>query len=140
MEQIPAAGNINHKFALRLQTVLHRADGNGTTDIAALWGIHPMTVSLYGKRYNERCLDALVRDTTRKPGKASLSNERKSRLCRITGHENPNEQPHWSTRSLGACCACGCLRHIKPGGAVLSNRAEAILAWFSGRAAEAFLP
>jgi hypothetical protein len=70
MEQIPAAGNINHKFALRLQTVLHRADGNGTTDIAALWGIHPMTVSLYGKRYNERGLDALVRDTTRKPGKA----------------------------------------------------------------------
>jgi transposase len=101
MEQILAVGNIKHKFAVRLQTVLHRAGGKGTGDIAAFLGIHPMTVSLYVKRYNERGLDALVRDKTRKPGKAPLSKEQKNQICRIACHEKPKEQTHWSTRSLG---------------------------------------
>jgi predicted ArsR family transcriptional regulator len=46
MENMLATGNIKHKFATRLLTVLNRAKGKGTNEIAAILGIHPMTVSL----------------------------------------------------------------------------------------------
>ncbi|MDR2738286.1 MAG: hypothetical protein LBB68_00405, partial [Treponema sp.] len=47
MENILSAGKIEHKFAVRLQTVLHRANGKATNDIACFLGIHPNTVSGY---------------------------------------------------------------------------------------------
>ncbi|MDR2097306.1 MAG: hypothetical protein LBP37_02165 [Spirochaetaceae bacterium] len=52
MKNILAAGRIKHKFAVRLLTVLDRAKGRGTNETAAILGIHPVTVSLYVKRYN----------------------------------------------------------------------------------------
>jgi hypothetical protein len=51
MEKILAAGKIRHKFAVRIQTVLHRADGKESNELAKFPGIHPMTVSLYVRRY-----------------------------------------------------------------------------------------
>jgi hypothetical protein len=45
MENILAAGKVFHKFAVRLLTVLNRSNGKGTNEIAAMLGIHPMTVS-----------------------------------------------------------------------------------------------
>jgi hypothetical protein len=44
-------------------------------------GIHPMTVSLYVKRYNAGGIEALVADKTRKPGKAPVSEELKNKIC-----------------------------------------------------------
>jgi hypothetical protein len=41
MENILAAGNIKHKFAVRLQTVLHRANGRATNDISTFWEYTP---------------------------------------------------------------------------------------------------
>jgi hypothetical protein len=49
MKHILVAGIIKHKFAVRLQSVLHRANGKGTNEITAFLGIHPMTVILYAK-------------------------------------------------------------------------------------------
>jgi predicted transcriptional regulator len=45
-ENILAAGKILHKCAVRLLTLLNRSNGKGTNEIAAMLGIHPMTVSL----------------------------------------------------------------------------------------------
>jgi transposase len=101
MEIILAAGKIKHKFAVRLQTVLHRANGKGTNEIAEFLGIHPMTVSLYVRRYNTGGIEALIRDKTRKPGKAPLSEEKKQQICRIACQEKPPGETHWSTRKLG---------------------------------------
>jgi hypothetical protein len=66
MEKILAAGKIRHKFVVRIQTVLHRAGGKGTSEIAEFPGMHPMTVSLYVRRYNRGGIDALVRNKTRR--------------------------------------------------------------------------
>ncbi|MDR2630771.1 MAG: helix-turn-helix domain-containing protein [Spirochaetaceae bacterium] len=101
MEHILAAGKIKHKFAVRLQTVLHRANGKGTNEIAEFLGIHPMTVSLYVRRYTTGGIDALIRDKTRKPGKAPISEEKKQEICRIACQEKPPDETHWSTRKLG---------------------------------------
>jgi predicted ArsR family transcriptional regulator len=45
MKNILSKGDINHKYAVRIQTVLNRTDGRSTTDTAAALGLHPMTVS-----------------------------------------------------------------------------------------------
>jgi transposase len=107
MEKILAAGKIKHKFALRLQTVLHRANGKGTNETAEFLGIHPMTVSLYVRRYNTADIEALIRGKTRKPGKASISEEKKQQICRIARQEKPPGETHWSARKLGKRAGVG---------------------------------
>jgi len=67
MKKLLSAGHIEHKFAVRLQTILLRAQGDKSGDIARFLGIHISTVSLYINRYNANGIEALVRDKTRKP-------------------------------------------------------------------------
>jgi transposase len=88
MENILAAGKRAHKFAIRIQTVSHRANGKTANDIACFLGIHPMTVSGYVKRYNSGGIEALVRDKIRKPGKAALTEDEKNRICKAACTEN----------------------------------------------------
>jgi len=101
MEKILFAGNLQHKYAIRLQTVLNRAKGKSTTDTASFLGIHVVTVSRYVHRYNNGGIEALLQDKTRLPGKAPISNEVKNELCRIVCKEKPVNATHWSTRELG---------------------------------------
>jgi transposase len=100
MENILAAGRIKHKFAVRLLTVLNRAKGKGIMDIAAILGIHPMTVSLYVKRYNAGGIQSLAADKTRKPGKVPISEDVKNEICKTACTEKPADAARWSARSL----------------------------------------
>lgn len=100
MKKILDKGDINHKYAVRIQTVLNRAKGRSTTDTAAALGLHIVTVSHYVHRYNEGGIGALLRDKTRKPGKEPISTETKNELCRIVCQEKPENATHWSTREL----------------------------------------
>jgi transposase len=100
MENILSAGKIEHKFAVRLQTVLHRANGKATNDIACFLGIHSNTVSGYARRYNNGGIETLIRDKTRKPGKAPISVELKNEICKAACTGKPKNGTHWSTRSL----------------------------------------
>jgi transposase len=101
MEKILFAGNLQHKYAIRLQTVLNRAKGKSTTDTASFLGINVVTVSRYVHRYNNGGIEALLQDKTRLPGKAPISDEVKNELCRIVCKEKPVNATHWSTRELG---------------------------------------
>ena len=101
MEKILSEGDIRHKYAIRLQTVLNRAGGKTTIDTASFLGIHVVTVSRYVHRYNEGGIESLLRDKTRKPGKKPISDEVKNELCRIVCNEKPENATHWSTRELG---------------------------------------
>jgi transposase len=100
IENILAVGKIFHMFAVRLLTVLNRSNGKETNEIAAMLGIHPMTASLYVKRYNVGGIKALVADKTRKPGKAPISEELKNKICTTARTEKPENATHWSARSL----------------------------------------
>jgi transposase len=101
MEKLLSAGHIEYKYALRLKTVLLRVKGKGTQEISDFLGIHPTTVSLYINRYNEQGIDSLLRDKSRKPGKQPVSQEIKDELCRIVCTEKPQDETHWSCRTLG---------------------------------------
>ena len=100
MEKLLRAGLIKHKYALRLQTVLLRAKGKGSDDIADYLGIHPSTVSLYLNRYNEFGIESLLRDKTRKPGKEPISQETKNKVYQLVCNEKPKSETHWSCRTL----------------------------------------
>jgi transposase len=100
MEKLLSAGEIKHKYAVRLQTILLRSKGKGTRDISEFLSLHQSTVSLYINRYNEWGIDALLRDKTRKPGKEPISQEIKEELCRIVCKEKPKDETHWSIRTL----------------------------------------
>ena len=100
MEKLLSAGHVEHKYAVRLQTVLLRTKGKGTGEISEFLGIHPSTVSLYINRYNTYGIDSLLRDKTRKPGKKPISQEVKNEICRLVCNEKPPGETHWSCRTL----------------------------------------
>jgi hypothetical protein len=68
MEKLLLAGHIEHKYAVRLQTVLLRAKGKGTSEISEFLGIHQSTVGLFINRYNTFGIESLLKDKSRKPG------------------------------------------------------------------------
>lgn len=100
MEKLLAAGQIQHKFAVRVQAVLCRANQRSTNETAAFLGLNIISVSRYVHRYNEGGINALLRDKTRLPGKKPISAELKNEISRIVCNEKPEDATHWSTRAL----------------------------------------
>lgn len=100
MEKILWAGEVQHKYAIRLQAVMCRAKGRSTNDTADFLGIHVMSVSRYVRRFNDGGIESLLRDKTRLPGKAPIADDIKNEVCRIVCNEEPEGANHWSTREL----------------------------------------
>jgi transposase len=100
MEGLLKAGHVEHKYAVRLQTVLNRAKGFSTNSTASFLGINLNSVSNYVKRYNEGGVEALLKDKTRKPGIAPIPDEIKNQMIRFVCQEKPKNGTHWSTREL----------------------------------------
>jgi len=97
---LSAAGRVAKKIAQRMQTVLLRARGKGSGEIADFIGIQQGTVSSYINRYNNFGVGSLIRDKTRKPGKQPISRETKNEVCRIACNEKPENETHRSSRTL----------------------------------------
>ena len=100
MEKLLSTGHLEQKFAQRLQTVLLRARGKQTADIAGFLGIHQSSVSAYINRYNALGINSLLHDKTRKPGKEPVSQDIKNGICRLVCNEKPKGETHWSSRTL----------------------------------------
>ena len=100
MENLLSAGHIKHKYAVRLQTILLRANGKGTGEISEFLRINKSTVGLYINRYNKHGIDSLLRDKTRKPGKEPVSQKIKNEIYRLVCNEKPKDETHWSCRTL----------------------------------------
>ena len=101
MEALLAEGHIEHKFAVRLQTVVNRAKDLSTNDIALFHGININTVSNHVRRYNNGGIEALLCDKTRKPGTKPIPEEVKNKLVQFVCQVKPEHETHWSTRELG---------------------------------------
>ena len=84
MEALLAEGHIEHKFAVRLQTVINRAKDFSTNDIALFLGININTVSSHVQRYNNGGIEALLCDKTRKPRNSAMSFVERSFALLIT--------------------------------------------------------
>jgi transposase len=102
MEKLLSARRIEHKYALRLQTIPLRAEGKGTGDISDFPGIHQSTAGLYINRYNTFGVEPLLKDKTRKPGKEPIS-----QTCRLVCNEKPKGETRWSCRTLAGRVGIG---------------------------------
>lgn len=100
MEQMLTGEALNHKQATRLQVILGRADGKRTSDIAEVLRIHPVSVSVIVRRFNERGLDGLLKQPNHKPGKAPLDQKVINRVLKVVQTQRPKDATHWSTREI----------------------------------------
>ena len=69
---VVADGNSAQKHVWRAEIILASVDGCGTTEIMRRAGVSKPCVWRWQQRFMEACVDGLLRDRTRKPGKAPV--------------------------------------------------------------------
>lgn len=100
MEKLLAGSALGHRQVIRLQVVLNRADGQRTSQIASTLRIRDRSVSEIVGRFNQRGLQGLLHQPSKKPGKAPVAGAVESELVRLVKQEKPKSATHWSTRAL----------------------------------------
>src|SRR3954466_5297786 len=100
LEAILADRNRPQKHVARAQLVLLSADRLDVAAMARRVGISRPAVWRWQRRYAEAGVDGLLRDKTRKPGKAPLGDGLARRVVALTCAEPPGEVTHWTGRAM----------------------------------------
>jgi transposase-like protein len=88
------------KHVARARIVLLSADRLDVAAIARRAGISRPAVWRWQRRYAEAGVDGLLRDKTRRPGKARLGDALAHRVVALTCGEPPGEATHWTGRMM----------------------------------------
>jgi len=88
--------NAPQKHVWRAQIVLLSAEGLGTGEIMRRTGTSKPCVWRWQERFMNEGVDGLLRDKTRKPGKAPLGPEVAKRVVALTLKARPSETTHWT--------------------------------------------
>src|SRR6266853_595194 len=88
--------NAPQKHVWRAQIVLLSAEGLGTGEIMHRTGTSKPCVWRWQERFMNEGVDGLLRDKTRKPGKAPLGPEVAKRVVALTLKAPPSETTHWT--------------------------------------------
>jgi transposase len=75
-----------HKHVQRAKIALHSAEGRCVLDVARLSGVSRPAVWRWQKRYAEQGVDGLLRDKTRKPGKAPVQAKTVAKVLALPWH------------------------------------------------------
>ena len=97
---ISADRNRPRKHIERAQIVLASADRHPAQWVAQSIGVSRPTVWRWQQRFAESGIDGLLRDKTRKPGKAPIAAEIKTQMVALTCTEPPHEATHWTGRAM----------------------------------------
>jgi transposase len=97
---IVADRNRPQKHAARARLVLLSAERLDVATVARRAGVSRPAVWRWQQRYAEAGVDGLLRDKTRKPGKAPLGDELVRRVVALTCAEPPGEATHWTGRAM----------------------------------------
>ena len=95
---IAADRNRPRKHIERAQIVLASADRQATQQVAQSIGVSRPTVWRWQQRFAESGVDGLLRDKTRKPGKAPIAAETAAQVVALACTEPPHEATHWTGR------------------------------------------
>ncbi len=88
--------NAPQKHVWRAQIVLLTDDGVGTNEIMQRTGKSKTCVWRWQERFMREGVDGLLRDKTRKPGRAPLDAAVAERVVALTLGEPPGETTHWT--------------------------------------------
>src|SRR5262249_13282666 len=97
---IAADRNRPRKHIERAQIVLASADRHPVQQVAQIIGVSRSTVWRWQQRFAESGIDGLLRDKTRKPGKAPIAAETAARVVAMACTEPPHEATHWTGRAM----------------------------------------
>jgi transposase len=97
---ITADRNRPRKHVERARIVLTSADRRPAQQIAQSLGVSRPTVWRWQQRFAESGVEGLLRDKTRKPGKAPIAAETTARVVALTCTEPPHQATHWTGRAM----------------------------------------
>jgi transposase len=88
------------KHVQRARIILFSAERLSVLEVARRAGASRPAVWRWQARYAEQGVDGLLRDKTRKPGRAPLSAKVIARILELTCSEPPGEATHWTGRAM----------------------------------------
>ena len=88
------------KHIQRAKIVLHSAERLPVLEVARCAGVSRPAVWRWQQRYAEEGVDGLLRDKTRKPGRAPLEAKLVARLLELTCSEPTGAATHWTGRAM----------------------------------------
>src|SRR5215469_16647449 len=97
---IAANRNRPRKQIERARIVLASAERHSTQRVAQSVGVSRPTVWRWQQRFAESGVDGLLRDKTRKPGKAPIAAEVAAQVVALTRTQPPHEATHWTGRAM----------------------------------------
>ena len=97
---IAADRNRPRKHVERARIVLASADRHAAQRVAQSIGVSRPTVWRWQQRFAEAGVEGLLRDKTRKPGKAPIAAETTARVVALTCTEPPHQATHWTGRAM----------------------------------------
>jgi len=100
LHAIVADRNRPLKHIQRAKIVLLSAERLPVLEVARRAGVSRPAVWRWQLRYGEQGVDGLLRDKTRKPGRAPLSAKVVAKVLELTCSEPPGEATHWTGRAM----------------------------------------
>jgi len=100
LEAIVSDRSAPQKHVWRAKIILATADGCGTSEVMRQSGKSKPVVWRWQERFMQEGVEGLLRDKTRKPGKAPLPAETVKRVVDLTLGPPPGETTHWTGRML----------------------------------------
>ncbi len=100
LEAIVADRNRAQKHVLRARIVLHAAERLSVAEVARRVGVSRPAVWRWQRRYAVAGVDGLLRDASRKPGKAPTPDATVQKVVALTCGEPPGEATHWTGRAM----------------------------------------
>ena len=97
---IVADRNRPRKHVERARIVLASADRHSAQQVAQRIGVSRPTVWRWQQRFAESGVEGLLRDKTRKPGKAPIVAETTARVVALTCTAPPHQATHWTGRAM----------------------------------------
>ena len=102
------AGDRNRplKHVQRARIVLLSAERLPVAEVARRARVSRAAVWRWQRRYGEEGIDSLLRDKTRKPGRAPLSTGVVAKVLALTCSEPPGETTHWTASRCAPSNVC----------------------------------
>ena len=92
--------NTAQKVVLRAKIVLKKLEGLKKKQIAQELKTSRTTIDLWLKRYQERGVEALLKDASRHGRKPKMTDAKEKGIVEATLHGKPSNATHWSTRAM----------------------------------------
>ena len=102
LERLIRSHTAPHRDVQRAMVLLMASDGFANTRIASEVGVAPMTVKAWRDRFAEGGLKDFSSVRPGRGRKPSIPPERVEEIVRLTLHETPAGETHWSCRTMAA--------------------------------------